>query len=59
MFREANGDTGRPRPGRDGGGGLLREELLVREERVRRWWIVGGGLGEGEGEIEYVLLFEG
>lgn len=49
---EANGETGRSSPGRDGGGGLRREELLVREERVRRWWIVGGGLGEGEGEVE-------
>tara|TARA_R110002060_G_scaffold9491_4_gene14116 strand:- start:24 stop:185 length:162 start_codon:yes stop_codon:yes gene_type:complete len=49
---EANGETGRPRPGSDGGGGLRREELLVRDERVRRWWIVGGGLGDGEGEIE-------
>ena len=27
-------------------GGEVRAELLLRESR--RWWIVGGGLGEGD-----------
>lgn len=44
------GESGRFICGRQGGGGEFRLEVeLVREAMVRRWWMVGGGEGEGEG----------